>query len=582
MVLNRFAFNCIFLFGLLCNQVLLGSVEKRDSLQNRYFITTDAYEKIVLLNLLAESYLDDNPVKSLNYASQARSLAQSELDLNEKAKALYLMAASNYKQANYIIAYNFMTEANAIFKKTGDQLWYAKSCLELGKINERQYEFEKALEYLFLALSQFAELQDSVKLAETYNILGINYFDQKNYEKAFENFQKAMKIRLQLKDITGLSSVYNNIGEVYRLTNELDLAMEFFKKAIYINRLNNRMHSLAINYNNMGIVFTIQNKYDSANYYLNESLRLSKVSNDDEMITQNFLSLGNLLEKLNNNEAALRNFDSAFIIAQSRGYMIHIENAAYAMSKLHKQLGNYKLAYDYHKLYKKIGDSLFSIRNEERIAQIEMNLIFDHENQLNELRREKTRYAYFLFAFSLLSLLVISILIYGRLRIKNKHFKTAQENLLIESRQLKSEIEYKDRELAANVIYLVKKNELINYISEKLLSTKSVFKQERQESIQEIILELQSSIDTDIWKTFEERFKAVHKDFYNKLNTQFPNLTENDRKLCALLKLNMTTKDIAAITHQNPNSIDVARTRLRKKLNISNQDISLVKFLEDF
>lgn len=581
-VLNRFAVNCIFLFSLLYSPVLFGSVENRDSLQNKYFIATDPSEKIILLNLLAESYLDDNPVKSLNYASQARNLAQFESDLNEKAKSLYLMSVCNYKQANYIIAYNLMSESNAIFKKTGDQYWYAKSCLELGKINERQYEFEKALEYLFRAMKLFTEMKDSLKIAETYNILGINYIDQKNYDKAYENFQNAMKIRIQIKDETGLSSVYNNIGEVYRLTDDLDLAKDFFEKAIIINRRNNRMHSLAINYNNKGTVYTQQKKYDSANYYLFESLRLSKILNDNEMRTQNYISLGNLLEKLNIKEYALKYYDSAFKIAQFQGYMIQIENSTFALSKLQKELGNYKLAYSYHKLYKKTGDSLFSIRNEERIAQIEMNKIFEHENRIYELQRDKKRYTYFLFAFGLLSLLTIGILIYGRLRIKNKQYKTEQENLLIESRQLKSEIEFRDRELATNVMYLVKKNELINYISEKLLSAKSVFKPERQESIQEIIIELQSSIDTDIWKTYEDRFKAVHKGFYNKLNTLFPHLTENDRKLCALLKLNMTTKDIAAITHQNPNSIDVARTRLRKKLNISNQDISLVKFLEDF
>ena len=86
---------------------------------------------------------------------------------------------------------------------------------------------------------------------------------------------------------------------------------------------------------------------------------------------------------------------------------------------------------------------------------------------------------------------------------------------------------------------------------------------------------------TDIWKDFEERFREVHKEFYNKVNIQFPNLTENEKKLCALLRLNMTTKEVATITHQNPNTIEVARTRLRKKLGLSNKDISLVSFLSN-
>ena len=60
---------------------------------------------------------------------------------------------------------------------------------------------------------------------------------------------------------------------------------------------------------------------------------------------------------------------------------------------------------------------------------------------------------------------------------------------------------------------------------------------------------------------------------------QHPNLTENEKKLCALLRLDMTTKEIAAITHQNPSSIEVARTRMRKKMNLSNTEINLNSYL---
>jgi DNA-binding NarL/FixJ family response regulator len=173
------------------------------------------------------------------------------------------------------------------------------------------------------------------------------------------------------------------------------------------------------------------------------------------------------------------------------------------------------------------------------------------------------------------------MLLYGRLRIKNKHARIVRDNLLLESQQLQTEIDYKNRELATNVLYLVKKNELINLISEKLLKAKPRFTPEIQPMIQKIILDLQANVDSDIWKSFEQRFIVVQKDFYEKLNQRFPNLTENERKLCALLRLKMSTKDIAAITHQNLNAIEVARTRLRKKLNLSNQNINLVTFLDN-
>jgi DNA-binding CsgD family transcriptional regulator len=94
-----------------------------------------------------------------------------------------------------------------------------------------------------------------------------------------------------------------------------------------------------------------------------------------------------------------------------------------------------------------------------------------------------------------------------------------------------------------------------------------------------IIFDIQRSMDSEIWKEFEVRFQQVHSEFYKKLNKQFPDLSANEKKLCAFLRLNMSTKDIAALLHRSENSISVARTRLRKKLNITNTDIELINFL---
>ncbi len=93
---------------------------------------------------------------------------------------------------------------------------------------------------------------------------------------------------------------------------------------------------------------------------------------------------------------------------------------------------------------------------------------------------------------------------------------------------------------------------------------------------------MKSSQDSDTWEEFEAHFTHVHTDFYRRLNDLFPNLSANEKKLCAFLRLNMSTKDIAAITYQSVNSITVARSRLRKKLNIEGEDVNLVNFLAQY
>lgn len=101
------------------------------------------------------------------------------------------------------------------------------------------------------------------------------------------------------------------------------------------------------------------------------------------------------------------------------------------------------------------------------------------------------------------------------------------------------------------------------------------------EQINEIISSYRYSINENIWEEFEKRFNDVHADFYRKLSAAHPDLTPNERKLCAFIKLNMTSKEIAAITFQNTKTIDMARYRLRKKLGLDEDD-SLSSYMARF
>jgi hypothetical protein len=85
-------------------------------------------------------------------------------------------------------------------------------------------------------------------------------------------------------------------------------------------------------------------------------------------------------------------------------------------------------------------------------------------------------------------------------------------------------------------VYLLRKNEFINGITEKLIESKHNFKIENQKVIQDIIVQLKSNNDTEIWSEFETHFTHVHSEFYNKLNKLFPNLSSNEKKLCAFLR----------------------------------------------
>ena len=209
---------------------------------------------------------------------------------------------------------------------------------------------------------------------------------------------------------------------------------------------------------------------------------------------------------------------------------------------------------------------------------LETRFKFEEQMKQKELERVKMQADYFRKEFNyvliiLMAGLIISTILFLYFIQRNR---THRKNL--EKEKFKQELEYKNKELTTNVMYLLKKNEFISNISEKLKNLTPRETEEKSEHIRRIILELDKSISDSNWEEFEIRFQEVYVGFYNSLSQTHPDLTSNELRLCAFLRLNMTTKEIADITFQSPESIKKARYRLRKKLNLLRDD-SLVTYL---
>ena len=169
-------------------------------------------------------------------------------------------------------------------------------------------------------------------------------------------------------------------------------------------------------------------------------------------------------------------------------------------------------------------------------------------------------------------MLTITI-IFNRNRIKSK-------NALFEKKILENDLELKNKEMTSNVMSLMKKNELLVEISKKLsVVEKSAYRNETKATVRQIAKELQDNTNEEIWHEFKVRFEDVHKDYYNRLLQLYPDLWPSEQRLCAFLRLNMTTKEISELTGQSVATLEKARYRLRKKLEIPHSKINLVTFL---
>lgn len=133
-------------------------------------------------------------------------------------------------------------------------------------------------------------------------------------------------------------------------------------------------------------------------------------------------------------------------------------------------------------------------------------------------------------------------------------------------------LERQKNELANISMRLIQTCELNEKIINDISQLYEYSNKKGNDLIREIISNYKYAINDNIWEEFEKRFNDVHSDFYKKLGETHPDLSPNERKLCAFIKLNMSSKEIAAITFQNVKSIDMARYRLRKKLGLAEED----------
>lgn len=133
--------------------------------------------------------------------------------------------------------------------------------------------------------------------------------------------------------------------------------------------------------------------------------------------------------------------------------------------------------------------------------------------------------------------------------------------------QLQQDITAKNREMALSTMNLVKKNELLQQIKDKLLE-----ETRPEENIKKVIKTIDRNIDeAETWNLFKDAFENADRDFFRKIKERHASLTPNDLKLCAYLRLNLSSKEIAPMLNISVRSVEVKRYRLRKKMNLEHE-----------
>lgn len=524
-----------------------------------------------------------------------------------RAEALDAAIMFYYDEHRILEAESYINEMSSMANDLKDSYWKALSLYYRSLCAYERYSFSECFPYIKESLQVTETLKETKR---TQLLLTRIYLAQSGYYYKIHQFpecQSCIEKGLNLAENNGfdklLHSFQNNYAALLIGMNRFEDATVQLKKLLIDNT---DSHVLL----NIASAFQQMKQYDSAFFYIDSILRYASLSNQKETVLQEQLIKANqikavchldleqwdnailclnksrdLLEKYDDKEllgvyylhkadanngkgqyeTSLGLIDTALFIAKEIREVDLEWSAVKLKSDILENLKDYEKEVENLRYFNVLTDTL---NNRHNLLKMQENQ-YQHEaqalEQQYELQRLASRNRQLIIIILALLFVIIAVLTAVIIWINRK--------------RLKAELELRNREITAKSIGKIQSNEVINGVIEKL----SEWEQHpKKNMLPGIIHDLKTLVDDDTKKDFDQYFVKVHPEFYQKLMADFPNLTQNELRLCAYLKMNLNTKDIAAICNITPESARVARSRLRKSLNLVDSSVDLVSFLSKY
>lgn len=474
--------------------------------------------------------------------------------------------------------------------------------IPLGASHEELGMWNRAMEFYHKALKLAEEYNLDASKAMIYNNIGAIYYNRSELDKAEKYVLKALAINKKTKAIKELFNNYNNLGGIYLQRNKQDKALDYALKAIQLLDSEKNAYLYYFMQSNIASLYLLKKDYALALSYLRNAMQHQEEYGFDSDLIQTYSLAAEVFAGIGKRDSSLIYLKKALIRSQNLNNK-HVESSIQQkMAAFFQQSGDYGKAYDALSEYVYLNDSISQIDNRKRVNDMEKIYDADKKARENELLikdmalQKATSDRLWVITASLAIFLIGAILfLINRSRNKEKERKAQellaeQQKVLYEKekelqKQKEQELNYtldqRNRELTSYTLYMVKTNEFISDINEelkRLLLELNPKDREHKMHLQKILNKLQQQNTNNNWNEFRYYFEQVHPSFYENLEKKYPDLTIKEQRLCAFLRLGLSSKDISAITFKEVRSVESARNRLRKKLGIT-PDGNLTEFL---
>jgi tetratricopeptide (TPR) repeat protein/DNA-binding CsgD family transcriptional regulator len=464
-----------------------------------------------------------NSSDCLELLQQALAQAQMTGDQFLIANALHAIGSAHTSTNNFVEAIKVFNECSEIARTIDNNILDAKVHNGLAGVYHRIGDLAKTLEHAMASLAIFEAHGDVGGQIQMLGNIGLTYLNLENGEKALDYFLKASALIGDNAELRTRMVHTSHLVDLYNHLKDYDRALEFNHEMLKLSRVIGDSTYESVALYSIGMFHYKRSEYDLALQYLEEVRGITEECNDG-LKWRVLAGLGRVYFAMQEDELGLPLLQRALEGMRADGMRQYELEMLELLSNHYEKSGRFAEAFEHYKLAMEIKEQLQGQEQQRAIAQLEMRAEIE--------RAEKER-----------------------------------EIFRLKSAQLEQEMEHKAKELTSLAMNLVEKNQFLDALKREMSSVVQEVDGAARPKVRSLLRQVEGNIGSEKeWKTFEAQFEKVHQGFIKELSQRYPELTRTELKVCALLKINMTTKEIADLLNSSVRTVETHRLRIRKKL----------------
>lgn len=445
---------------------------------------------------------------------------------------------------------------------------------DLGVTQGMQGNYSGALEYFVEAyqIKTSAGLPFDQYLVELSNIAMV-YNRMGEYDKALENTRLVLAHDLDRGDTVGVSKSYNTIGGIYTRKQQNDSALHYYSLATQWARWAKEVPSVSIGLLNQAEIYHVKGQHDTSLLLLDEALQLVSTPYPISPIEAIFRLIGKNHHALGNMDSAIYYSYKAMAMAQDAGINETLMEVYQGLYSQYLDLGNTDSALHYSNLYHAYKDSIYGEKRNSEYTQLRVQLETTEKEQAIALLEAEKRVSRLQTRNLVMGSIIAGLLALTIIIILISRRKSQQQKIEL----LETDMQQARDQLTRQTLHMIHMNNGLDQVEQDIQSLNEMDDSGR---VSKMISKIQvnKALDKE-WENFTTYFNKVNTGFLDHLTKTNNELSNNELRMCALLKMRLSNHEIATILNIEAKSVRMAKYRLKKKLGLA-EDLELAEYLQ--